>query len=644
MNAPPAGRRTIFLICSMLLLGFAATAWFAIQTKSPTYDEPYHALSSWLQWNRHDFRFDNEDPPLWQYWASLLNGHDALTADFDGSTWRDMPGRLINQWYWGVTTLYRTQGNDPVGFINRCRAMMLIVAVAAGGLIAYWSWKLGGGVAAVVATALFAFDPNFLAHSALMKNDVAFAFSLLLLAWTLWRAGLRLTIATVLMVAIACVFTLTIKFSGLIAVLVVPIALGVRALSREPWRIGSRTLVTRSHRLAGAVGVVGVCVVLSYLGIWAVYGFRFRPTPEQNVYLNMGELAEHGNMNHRAAEFDGHPPPGAFDSVPEVPTVTVVMFANRCGLFPQAYLAGFLFTYDAALIRSSYLCGELSVVGWWWYFPFAMLVKTPLATLLATMLSGAIALRSVFTRRSAKLTGKASTVRAGSSGTTARIDRAMAAITSIHAMQWAVTCLAIPFAVFLVSAIFSHLNIGIRHVLGLYPLAFVAIGWAVSSAWSVKKVRVSAGVFLLWVCLETFANYPNYIPYFNVVANHTSGGIELLGDSNLDWGQDLPLLKHWQDGHPGTRLYLSYFGYADPAFYHIRYVPLPGGYHYDPKPSFPSPYEKSVVAISATNLQGILVDPALLEFYAEWRRRKPIAVLGGSIYLYEINPGAPSGY
>ncbi len=585
-----------------------------------------------MQWNRHDYRIDSEDPPLWQYWASLPNGPNALKADVTGPIWKSMPQMVARQWYWGVVTLYRTPGNDPVSFTNRCRVMMLILSVGLGVLMASWSWQLGGAVAAVVATLMFTLDPNFLAHASLMKNDVVFAFALLLLSWALWKGGQKLTLFNTGLISLSCAVILTVKFSGLVSVLLVPAMLGVRAVLSDQWTVIGRNVSSRFNRLGVAIAVSGFCAVISYTGIWAVYGFRFRPTPEKNVWLNMDELADRGNTNRIAAAFDGHPPPDAFAHAEPSPTVQAVLFANRHGLLPQAYLAGFLFTYDAALIRPSYLCGEISMVGWWWYFPFTILVKTPVATLIAMGATLAFAIKSLIAR--ARMPGIEQPNKP-----TANAIRGLPPAAIKEPQNWTILCLAVPFAILLISAMFSHLNIGIRHVLGLFPLVFISIGWAVSRVWSNRKSRVIASILLVGLGVESLSAYPNFIPFFNLIGN-AEGGINLLGDSNLDWGQDLPLLQKWQHEHPKEKLYLSYFGYADPVYYGIRYVPLPGGYHYDPKPEFPDPYSRYVTAISASNLQGVLVDPRLMDFYNGWRKQKPIAVLGGSIYLYQHEPGA----
>src|SRR5688500_8482112 len=81
---PPrrASRSRRAVVAALALLArFAGLAWFAVDTKAPTYDEPLHALGAWLHLHHRDFRVNPEDPPLWHYWAALPNGPGAIRAD-----------------------------------------------------------------------------------------------------------------------------------------------------------------------------------------------------------------------------------------------------------------------------------------------------------------------------------------------------------------------------------------------------------------------------------------------------------------------------------------------------------------------------------------------------------------------------------
>jgi hypothetical protein len=113
--------------------------------------------------------------------------------------------------------------------------------------------------------------------------------------------------------------------------------------------------------------------------------------------------------------------------------------------------------------------------------------------------------------------------------------------------------------------------------------------------------------------------------------------VKLVGDSSLDWGQDLRLLAQWQQEHPDQRLYLCYFGTADPSAYgvHASYIAHPTGW-----PPW-GPWEQDLrqpgtLAMSATNLQVIYGPEELRENYRKiFGSLKPKEVLGGTIYLYD---------
>jgi hypothetical protein len=93
----------------------------------------------------------------------------------------------------------------------------------------------------------------------------------------------------------------------------------------------------------------------------------------------------------------------------------------------------------------------------------------------------------------------------------------------------------------------------------------------------------------------------------------------------------------WHEEHPSTKLYLAYFGVADPTYYRITYTNLPSGYFYGPSPEYPR--DPGVIAVSATHLQGVYHadDPMRLEFYRRIQRLPLIDVLGGTIYLYKYS-------
>jgi hypothetical protein len=111
----------------------------------------------------------------------------------------------------------------------------------------------------------------------------------------------------------------------------------------------------------------------------------------------------------------------------------------------------------------------------------------------------------------------------------------------------------------------------------------------------------------------------------------------MLVDSNLDWGQDLKGLKAYMVKEGIPRLKLSYFGSADPAYYGIDADILPG---------YTAPHAAHVirevkpgdlVAVSATNLQGVYLDPEDRPLMERFRALTPLHEVGYSILIYRAN-------
>jgi hypothetical protein len=175
-------------------------------------------------------------------------------------------------------------------------------------------------------------------------------------------------------------------------------------------------------------------------------------------------------------------------------------------------------------------------------------------------------------------------------------------------------------------------------VLPVYPLLLIIAGVAIA-LWAQRSRAAVWVVALLAIgaAAETARAYPHYVPFFNVGAKAVKTGVHLLGESNIDLGQELPLLAAWQADHEDRKLYVSYYGPADPALYGVRGIDV-RKQGLDQRGKWPA--EKgAVVAVSAAHLQGFGIEPELRPLYGQLRDREPLATLGGSIYLYDLSPG-----
>jgi hypothetical protein len=148
---------------------------------------------------------------------------------------------------------------------------------------------------------------------------------------------------------------------------------------------------------------------------------------------------------------------------------------------------------------------------------------------------------------------------------------------------------------------------------------------------------LTLGALCAWYALGTLRLHPHYLAYFNELAGGPAHGWRYLVDSNLDWGQDLPGLKAWMDTRGVPRIKLSYFGSADPAYYGIDADLLPGYMAPHPTRVTREVRPGDLVAVSATNLQGVYLDPADRPLMERFRSRKPLARIGYSIFIYRAD-------
>lgn len=243
----------------------------------------------------------------------------------------------------------------------------------------------------------------------------------------------------------------------------------------------------------------------------------------------------------------------------------------------------------------SFLLGERSNAGWWHYFGVAFLVKTPVVTITLLIIS--------------------------------------LIYLSLH-RKWLQTIFFWLPAVFLFAAAsYSRLNIGYRHILPLLPLIWLLIAES-APLWRQKKgLTILLSLILLFYIIIGLRQRPHFLSYYNEFAGGSSQGYRYLGDSNIDWGQDLKLLVEYAQGVPSDNFFASYFGPSDPGYYGLDEPALfdDEGAPINFAPANPAPGR---YAISVNHLQGTTeVEPDLFDWF---RRREPDGNLGYSILLYEV--------
>ena len=548
--------RIAWLLAIFIGLVHALMAMTDVNTKSPTFDEPQHLTAGYSYWITNDFRLDPENGNLPARWAALplLLDHNKFVSLNDRAWQRADEGGTAHRFFYQL-------GNDPDRMIADARMLMSIFGATLCILIFRIGREFFGVLGGLVAETVAAFDPNFLAHSALVTSDVPAAFFFTATIWTSWRLLQKISPLGFTFAALSMSGLFLTKFSAPIFLPVLGIMSLFQLFSEQAIaiRVGRiQTALTEKWKKASAIGATWLFLgTIAFLAIWLSFSFRY------TGWANNDSVHENTQWHWNYLLED----PGAFEKA--------IGFARDHHLLPEAYLYGFAYVHKHEIDRPAFLDNQWSVVGFRSFFPSAFLYKTPLPLVFLLTL-GLIA-------------------------------------TLVQRKHLSMLAFLNPLSIFtLIYAVFamtSQLNIGHRHLLPIYPALFIGCG-AVALFLSQNRraiVVCTAALLLLWQIGESLLARPNYLAYFNQIAGGSNHGYQHLVDSSLDWGQDLPALKNWIDNHRtvvgGKTVYLAYFGSADPRWYEIDARTLPEN-HSTGDLRF-APLQGGIYCVSATTLQSV---------------------------------------
>lgn len=570
----------------VLCLGavFFAELVGASRQQSQTWDEAYHMLAGYRYWQAQDFGINSEHPPLEKLLATipLLYLHPRLPHPPAGTSKQEgfTAGRQF---------LY---ANDADALLECCRLAAAFFALILAFLLFEAAGRMFGSGAALLALAFVAFEPNLLAHGALVTTDVGSACCLFASVYAFYRYVKKPAVLRLLECGFLAGVCLGVKHSG---VLVLPI-LGLLGLAEvflrdahphqtAPGPASEPPGRTRlGLRLAGALLVIGL-VAAGVL--WSSYGFRFQARPDSLRMTPPLEVYIHGVGN-----------PGLRN--PLESRALLLLFRSK--LLPEAFLYGMT---DVLTVsegpRPAFVLGKLYPQGRWFYFPASFLIKSTLGFLVLLLSSlAAKSLRSWNCRRE-------------------------------------VLYLTIPPAVYFAVSLTSGLDVGVRHLLPVYPFLIVlAAAGGCALAGQGRPWRYLVAGLLVFHVVSSVRSYHDYLPYSNEACGGPGRTYRLLSDSNVDWGQGLKAAKSYLDREHIHDCWLAYFGSADPSYYGIPCKLLWNpflAWWGKPIEVIPQVYEGTVL-VGATELDGTYSGPDGLNLYEPFHAMTPVANLGDSILVY----------
>lgn len=584
---------SIILLAAILML---TSSW----DDSPAYDEVEHITAGYYYVTEHNYRLNPFHPPLFKDLAGMgalmARPKPGMTGD---QVWKATRDELTYSFFWGQP--------DAQSMLRCARLPLILVAVF---FLIYFFIRLRrefGARVSLIGLTLLAMSPTYLAHSRFVGNDgaVTACFFVCICAFTDYlRKPDRINLLKT--GAFTGVALLT-KFS---AVLLFPLYLVIGVIARL---LGEGKMAT--PRLLGHALMV---VAISGSMVWLGY--------EANM-INLPASFQHRyNENTFAPGLRADPRVQLIFATQNIELLRPFswymtgLFAQTLRLFPSEQ-------GEIGCRMTGYLMGSLYSGGSPAFYPALILTKEPLGFIVL----GAIALPYLL------LSPLSTLVREKSFKSAFRREDLL--------VYSAICFVAVYFGI----ALSSHLNIGIRHILPVFPFTYMLVAVGLVKLYDKLKQPMPAGAVsmvaaacLAFGVLSSVACYPGYLAYFNELAGGKQAGRHIAIDSNFDWGVDLYRLKQFVEKNDIKTIYVFYFGSGSPEYY------LGGRYRAFPDRILPP---GQYLAVSAQFLEeagafstaeqkptkmdvGVHRPGQLSKDVLRWMvSREPIAVIGDSIFI-----------
>ena len=569
MNLRSGKDYEVAALCFLLIV-LGLQLFFSVRRESQTWDEANHIFAGYRSWTHGDFGLNPEHPPLVKLLATvpLLWSRPKSPA---------LEERFFKEdaFLRGKEFLYQ---NDPEKILGQTRTAAAILTLLTALVVFFGTREMFGTGAAFIALTLLTFDPNLLAHGALITTDVGLTCFMFLSVFLFYRflkcpSALRLIVT-----GISVGLVLAVKHTGLLILpimfllLLCEIVLNIFGPDREK-------ILRHALKLCGSLVLI---TLIGWVVLWSLYRFRYDARPN-GLQMN--------------------PPLVKYVKGLEPHEAWPISLMARWHVLPESYLYGLADVKLTANYYTSYLLGKVYAHDVWFYFPVAFLIKSTVGVLVLLLLT----LIVIATRR-------------------------------LNCWR-EILFLIVPVIFYLAVALSVGMNIGVRHILVVYVFLYVLIAGA---AWALirrnRKWAYAVGLLVLVHAASSVMAFPNYIPYANELWGGPSQTYKYLTDSNADWGQQLKSIKQYLDQQGVKDCWFVYFaaGVAEPSYYGIPCKPLPtiNTLWLNEPIEVPTSINGPVL-ISAGNLSSVEFGPGPLDPYGQFKSLKPTAVIDHGVFVFD---------
>lgn len=485
----------------------------------------------------------------------------------------------LEAYFDGRDMIFGSPGYNPDDIIFRVRVAASLLTLVLGLLVFLAANEMFGTRAGFLALTLIAFEPTVLAHGAYVTTDIGISCFIFATIYSFYRYVKQPSLLRLLVFGLALGLALATKHS---AILLFPmlVFLCIYELVARNANQNSESFRKLALRLAGAscaATVIGLVI------LWAFYGFRYSARPA-GMTIGGSPLLEFAHALKPLEE-------------------KVIVIMARLHFLPESYLYGLTDVRAMANFMPSYILGKVYAHGVWFYFPVAFVIKSTLGVLGFFVLS----CTALLTRK----------------------------------LPWSreICYLTIPPAFYLLVAMTSSLNIGIRHLLPIYVfLAVLAAGASLKLIQSRRTWGYVVAVLLVLHIASSLRNYPVYMSYANELVGGPSATYKYLSDSNTDWGQQLKSVKKYLDQRGTKECWFAYFVATAirPSDYGIPCKLLPTadtgwfGADLDVPPTIHGP-----VLLSAGSMSGFELGSSVLNPYTQFEKMEPTTSIEHGILVFD---------
>ncbi len=471
----------------------------------PNQDEIGHLPAGMSHWKFGAFDLYRVNPPL----VRTVAGFPAWWCDtgYDWSLYSSDP-RMRAEFQIGKDRLYAKGLELHRDFIAP-RLLCIPFSIFGCLVLSFWIWKVFGVLAANVACVFWCFSPEILAHAQTVVPDVAATSFGIVASFTLWSYLVKPNVVNSYFVGIG---------------------LGLAMLTKLTWLSGMVSFP--------ATVVFCQCFLKMHNRevLWKHYILHFILFSSVSILIvNVGYLFEGSGTRLGTFQFCSQTLSGQSDSSKLGNRFFEGWFADLPVPLPKNYLMGIDFLWhETELKKWSFLLGEMRFGSWSYYYILTTLFKTPLATLIGSIMGFVIILYRQFQKTSS--------------------CQASLMICSIG-----IPALCCFFSVSYQGG-FNHHH---RYVMSINPLLFALVALLAEQ----KIVRLAKIRLFSCICLTVFmmgsvlSVSPHYLSFFNCIAGGPSSGWKVLGASNIDWGQDLLMVAEWIKNNPERQPVAFELGY-----------------------------------------------------------------------------------